>query len=56
MDNKENENLSGKLGSPYGITPILNRSNKRRRKEFIAYVEIDGKTVLASQPKKAKRK
>lgn len=56
MDSEESKNLSVKLGFPYSNILILSRGNKLRRTECTAYVEIDGKIVLASQPKKAKRK
>ena len=53
---RESENLNGRLGRPYGATPQLKRSRKRKRSDVPQYVEIDGKVVFASQPSKAKKK
>ena len=56
MDKRESDNLNGRLGLPHGATPLLNRSRKRRRIESLAYVELDGRVALVSQPKKANKK
>lgn len=56
IDRKETENLSGMLGVPHVSTPLLNRTKSRRKSSSAVCIEVDGKLVLASQPKKAKRK